>query len=90
VSGGGIELSFIFRNINLSGLGIHSAGLIAEWTLQPQGLGDPYTAFDKVRLVVGNSPNNIPEAPAPLGIMGGLAAFQHSRKLRNRLKKALN
>ena len=85
-SGDTITSSVIFRNTTLAALGLYSEGLVGEWTLQPHDGSDPYTAFDKVRVVVSSGGSSGVDVPAPLGFLGVLSAFHWSRKLRKRVE----
>ncbi len=87
-SGDSIISSATYSNTSLVGLGFTAAsGEIAEWTLQPASTADPYTAFDKIKIVLSRTPTPPSGVPGPLPLLGVGAAFSFSRRLRRRVAR---
>lgn len=86
-SGSAIVSSATYNGKTLASLGFTTTGQIGEWTLQPADPGDPYTAFDKINVVLV-PPTPPPSAvPGPLPLLGVSAAFGLSRRLRRRVAR---
>ncbi|MFN7900745.1 MAG: hypothetical protein ACK5N0_13995 [Synechococcaceae cyanobacterium] len=85
ISGDPISSSATFNNTTLTGLGFTiTSGEIGVWTLQPYGSSDPYTAYDKIKVVLGAPPASPAPVPGPLPLLGVGSAFGFSRRLRRR------
>ena len=80
-AGGELFSEAIYSGKSFTDFGITSSGLVGTWTLQPASGSDPYSASDKINLIVGAP--TAASVPGPL--LGAAAAFGWSRKLRRRM-----